>query len=142
MKPGLHIGQTAEIEVMVTPDMAAAFEGQRIHPLYSTSSLVHHMELVARKTLLPFLEKHEEGMGTHVEVHHSVLTPIGMKVKLRATVSAIRDTKIECEVEASNWRGKVAKGIVIQSVIQKSWLDQKIKEMEVVDGIVREQSVR
>jgi predicted thioesterase len=71
-----------------------------------------------------------------------MLTPIGMKVKLRATVSSIRDNKIECEVEASNWRGKVARGTVTQSVIQKSWLEQKIREMEVVDGIVREQSVR
>ena len=141
MKPGLSVGQIAELEIMVTPDMVAAFEGQTVHPLYSTSSLVHHMELAARKTILPYFEDHEEGMGLHVDVHHTMFTPVGMKVKIRAIVSAIRDTKIECEVEAFNWRGKIAKGTVVQSVIQKSWLEQKIREMEVVDGIVREQSV-
>jgi fluoroacetyl-CoA thioesterase len=125
MKPGLHVG--------------AAFEGEPVHPLYSTSSLVHHMEWAARKTILPFLEPHEEGMGIHVDVHHTMMTPIGMKIKVRATVSEIRDTKIECEVEAFNWRGKLAKGVVVQSIVQKSWLEQKIREMKVVNGIVCEQ---
>jgi fluoroacetyl-CoA thioesterase len=142
MKPGLQVGQTAEIEILVTPDMVAAFEGQTVHNLYSTASLVTHMELAARKTILPYLEPHEEGMGVQVDVHHTMFTPVGMKVKIRATVSVIRDTKIECEIEASNFRGKVGKGTVVQSIIQKSWLEKKVKEMELVDGIVREQSVR
>jgi fluoroacetyl-CoA thioesterase len=142
MKPGLQVGQTAEIEIVVTPDMVAAFEGQTVHNLYSTASLVMHMELAARKTILPYLEPQEEGMGYRVEVDHMVFTPVGMKVKLRAVISAIRDNKIECEVEATNWKGKVAKGTVVQSIIQKSWLEKKVREMEVVEGIVREQSVR
>jgi fluoroacetyl-CoA thioesterase len=135
----MHVGQVSEIEVVVTPEMGAAFEGEPVHPLYSTSSLVHHMEWAARKTILPFLEPHEEGMGIHVDVHHTMMTPIGMKIKVRATVSEIRDTKIECEVEAFNWRGKLAKGVVVQSIVQKSWLEQKIREMKVVNGIVCEQ---
>lgn len=140
MKPGLQIGQTAEVDITVTPDMVAAFEGQTVHELYSTSNLIHHMEWAARKTILPYLEAHEEGMGYHVDVHHTLLTPKGMRVRVRATVSAIRDTKVECEVEAFNTRGKVAKGIIVQSIVHKSWLQTKIKELEVVDGIVREQN--
>lgn len=142
MKPGLQVGQFAEYELVVSPDMVAAFEGQVVHNLYSTASLVKHLELAARKTIIPYLEKHEEGMGYHVEVHHLMFTPTGMKVKLRATVSAIRDNKIECEVEASTWRGKIARGTVVQSIVQKAWLEQKIREMEVVGGIMREPSIR
>jgi len=141
MKPGLMVGQIAELEITVTPDMVAAFEGQTVHPLYSTSNLVHHMELAARKTILPYLEPHEEGMGSHVEVHHTMFTPVGMNVKVRATVSEIRDTKIACEIEAFNQRGKMAKGVVVQSIIQKSWLEQKIREMEVVDGPFKKNQV-
>ncbi len=139
MKTGLQVGQSAQIEVNVTPDMVAAFEGTVVHELYSTSALIHHMELAARKTILPYLENHEEGMGCHVDVHHTMFTPEGMKVRITATVSAIKDTKVECEVEAFNGRGKIAKGIIVQSIVQKSWLEKKIREMEVVDGIVREQ---
>lgn len=132
MKPGLEIGQAAEYEVVVAPDMVASFEGKVVHELYSTSALVHHMEYAARKTILPYLEEHEEGMGYHVDVHHTMFTPVGVKVLIRAVVTAIRDTKIECEVEASNWRGKVAKGTIVQSIVQKSWLQTKIREMQVV----------
>lgn len=140
MKPGLQTGHIAEVEITVSPNMVAAFEGRTVHELYSTSSLVHHMEWAARQTILPYLEQHEEGMGYHVDVHHTMFTPVGMKVTIRATVTEIRDNKIECDVEAFNVRGKIAKGKVVQSIVQKSWLENKIREIKVVDGIIREQN--
>lgn len=142
MKPGLHVGQTAELEITVTPEMVASFEGKVVHELYSTAALIHHMEWAARRTIVPYLEAHEEGMGYHVDVHHTMFTRVGMNVRIRARVSAIRDSKVECEVEAFNWRGKVAKGIVVQSIIQKSWLKNKMHEMGVVEGIVRERALQ
>ena len=142
MKPGLQIGQSAELEITVTPDMAARFPDEFVHDLYSTSALVHHMEWAARKTIFSYLEPHEEGMGFHIDIHHLMLTPIGMKVTIKATITDIRDHKVECDVEAFNWRGKVAKGVIVQSIVERSWLERKIREMEVVEGIVREQEHR
>ena len=138
MKSGLALGQTAEIEIMVTPNMVAQFEGQTVHDLYSTSWLVHHMEWVSRKTILPYLESHEEGMGSHVEVAHLMLTPVGMRVKLRATVAEIRDNKVVCEVEAWNVRGKVGRGTITQAIVEKSWLMNKVKEMSLIEHIAKE----
>lgn len=132
MKEGLKAGDWAEVEISVTKDMQASFAGQTIHELYSTSSLVHDMEWAARKVLAPYLEPDEEAMGSHVEVSHLMLTPVGMKVKVRATVKEIRDKKIVCEVEAFNRRGKIARGTVTQSLIEKEWLDKKVKEMTLV----------
>ena len=135
MKSGLMKGQSAELEITVTPDMEAQFGGQLVHPLYSTSALVHHMEWAARKTILPYLEEHEEGMGSHVEVSHLMLTPTGMNIKIKAVVSDIRDHRIECEVEAFNSRGKVARGTIVQTVVEKKWLEQKVREFTVINGI-------
>jgi fluoroacetyl-CoA thioesterase len=135
MKPGIKPGQTAEIEFLVTPEMFAQFQGTLVHELLSTSALVYQMEWAARQIILPYLEAHEEGMGSRVDVHHSMMTPGGVKVKVRATVTEIRDNKIECEVEATNARGKVAKGVVVQAIVEKSWVSNKIREIEVVDGI-------
>lgn len=139
MKPGLTKGQTAQIEITTTPDMRAQFGGDTVHDLFSTAALVHHMEWAARKAILPYLEPHEEGMGSHVEVSHLSFTPTGWKVTVRATVTDIRDRKIECEVEAFNSRGKVAKGTITQSIIEKDWLQRKMRELAVIDGIAREQ---
>jgi fluoroacetyl-CoA thioesterase len=132
-------GQTAQLEITVSPDMEAQFGGQLVHPLYSTSALVHHMEWAARKTILPYLEAHEEGMGSHVEVSHLMLTPTGMNITIKATVSDIRDHRIECEVEAFNCRGKVARGTIVQTVVEKKWLEQKVREFSVINGIASAQ---
>lgn len=135
MKPGLCVGQKEEVVVTVTKDMCAAFGGQPVHDLYSTSTLVHHMEWAARKTILPYLEDHEEGMGYHVEVSHSMLSLPGMEIKIVATVSEIRDNKVICEVEAVNPRGRIARGSVTQVIIEKSWLDKKMKEVTLVQKL-------
>lgn len=138
MLPGLKQGQSAELEVTVTDDMLAAFGGEVVHQLYSTSALVHHMEWAARKTILPYLEGHEEGMGSHVEVSHRMLTLPGMKVRLVATVMEVTANKVECEVEAFNSRGKIARGTVVQAIVAKQWLTDKMRELSVIEKIKKE----
>ncbi|SDI15614.1 hypothetical protein SAMN05216352_10599 [Alteribacillus bidgolensis] len=66
MKDGLEIGKTETFMVTVTEDMFAQFEGEIIHPAYSTVSMVYHMELISRKLILPYLESNEEAMGAAV----------------------------------------------------------------------------
>lgn len=137
MKPGLKIGQAAEVEITVEPDAVAAFEGETVHKLYSTSSLVHEMEWAARRTILPYLEEHEEGMGFHVEVSHLAMTLPAMKVRVKATVTHLRDNKVVCDVEAFNSRGKIARGTVTQAIVEKSWLDKKIKELTLIHQLAQ-----
>ncbi|HEY9869215.1 MAG TPA: thioesterase family protein [Candidatus Obscuribacterales bacterium] len=138
MKPGLTTGQTAEVEITVTADMLAAFNGEPVHDLYSTSALVHHMEWASRRLLLPYLEDHEEGMGSHVEVSHLALTLPGMKVRVKARVIEVRENKVVCEVEAFNPRGKIARGTVTQAVVEKSWLARKIKELSLIHQLAQQ----
>lgn len=135
MKPGIHIDQSAEIEITVTPDMQVSFGGKIIHELYSTSWLVQHMEWTARKIIEPYLQPHEEAMGSHVEVSHLMLTLIGMQVRIKACVHEIRDNKVVCEVEAFNIRGKIARGMITQSIVEKTWLDKKMKEMSLINQL-------
>lgn len=138
MKAGLKIGQTAEADIVVSREMFATFGGQTVHELYSTASLVQHMEWVARKIIVPYLEPHEEGMGFHVEVSHLALTLPGMNVRLKATVSDIRENKIVCDVEAFNLRGKLARGTVTQAIIQKEWLERKTRELQIINQLAEQ----
>ncbi|HEY9772336.1 MAG TPA: hypothetical protein V6C81_00850 [Planktothrix sp.] len=132
MKPGLKIGDSAEVEIVVTEDMVAGFGGQVIHRLYCTSALVQHMEWAARKVLEPYFEAHEEGVGCNVECSHLALTLPGCTVKVKATLTEIRERKIVCEVEAFNARGKIARGSVTQSIIEREWLAEKMNELALI----------
>ena len=57
MKRGMEVGREETIEIIVTEDMFASFEGEVIHPVYSTVAMTYHMEWVSRKIILPFLGK-------------------------------------------------------------------------------------
>ena len=135
MKKGLEIGQTYSLEVLVTEEMVASFAGKVVHNLFSTSHLVKQMEHAARNLILPYFEEDEEAMGYQVDVTHLSLTLPGMKVTITARVSEIRDNKIIAEVEAFNSRAKIARGKVTQALIKKSWLEDKMKEYQIVENI-------
>lgn len=135
MRSELRPGLTAEIEVTITKDMLAEFDGEELHDLYATSALVHHAELAARKLLLPHLTSEEQAMTSNIEVSHLMLTVPGMRVKVKAQIKEIRDKKIVCDIEATHVRGKVARGTLTQAIVEKSWLGNKIKEMSLINQL-------
>ena len=57
MKPSLLVGNTAEVTARITEDMCPAFNGVVVHPVCSTWSMAHQMELAARMVLAPHLEE-------------------------------------------------------------------------------------
>lgn len=142
MKPGLAIGQTQTIEIEVTPDMVTYFEGKLVHDLYSTSVLVQHMELAARRLLVPFLSDNEEAMGCNFEISHLAMTLPGMSVQIEATIVEIRDNKVVTNIEASNIRGKIARGSVTQAIVDRDWLQNRMKEISVIHNIATEKHSR
>jgi predicted thioesterase len=141
MKAGLSNGHSIELDVVVTRDMLAEFDGQAVNDLYATSALVHNIEQVCHKLLKPFLESHEQVVTSYIEISHLMLTVTGMKVKLKATATEIRENKIVCEIEAHNVRGKVAKGSVTQVIVENHWLDKKVKEMSIINNLASESSL-
>jgi fluoroacetyl-CoA thioesterase len=125
MKLGIKEGLTAKVHATVTPDMFAQFEGDVVHPAYSTVSMVYHMEWAARKIILPYLEDHEEGMGGAVRVKHIAPSPEGSSITITATLSELRDNVIYTKVDVQNEKGIIGIGEVKQVILPKI----KIKEM-------------
>ncbi len=119
MKPGLVVGNRAEVCIEVTDDMCPAFDGIVVHRVYSTWSMAHHMELAARKILMPYLEDHEEGLGTHLSIGHLAPTPVGKKVRVEAEVSEVDGRQVVCEVLAYDGDRLVGRGKQVQRVLPK-----------------------
>jgi fluoroacetyl-CoA thioesterase len=106
LKSGLNIGQTESIQITVSSDMFAQFDGIVVHPTYSTVSMIYHMEWASRKIILPFLEEDEEGMGGAVSAKHLAPAPEGSKLTIISElieydrnivitkVSVFRDTEL------------------------------------------------
>lgn len=131
MKPGFEPGLVREVEITVTEAMCPSFDGVVVHRCYSTWSVVHHMEIAARRVLVDFLEEHEEGIGSHVSVDHLAPCKVGKTVKVVAKlVEVIQDhhTKVICDVSAFDGQRLLAKGKQIQIVMNKDILKRIIDE--------------
>lgn len=130
MKPGFVPGLRAEVEAVVDPSMQAAFDGRVIHPLYSTWSLVHHVEHAARRVLEPYLEPHEEGVGYAVDIRHLAPTPVGARVRAVAVLEAVEGNRVICRVEAFNGEEKIAEGRQVQVVVDREAFRRRIVELQ------------
>ncbi|MBT2660070.1 thioesterase [Bacillus sp. ISL-45] len=124
MRDGLIAGHTASINVSVTPDMFARFGGKVVHPVYSTVSMVYHMEWVSRQIIIPFLEDHEEGMGGAVTVKHIAPCTEGAEVIITAAVTGIQDNNILTNVKAESKGRLIGVGEVKQVVLPKKKINE------------------
>jgi len=130
MREGLAPGAQAQVTIVVTPEMVAEFEELGlVHRVYSTWSMVRHMELACRKILLPFLEPDEEAVGYSISVTHLAPTPVGMRVTVTAHLEQIDGNRIVCSVEAANERMRIGEGTQVQVVLPKTRLQARVAEI-------------
>ncbi|WP_409296632.1 thioesterase family protein [Peribacillus sp. SCS-26] len=119
MRSGLALGKTASVDITVTREMFAQFEGVPVHPVYSTVSMVYHMEWASRLIILPFLEDHEEGMGGAVSVRHLAPCTEGAAVRVTAAVSALSRNQVVTSVKAESGGMTIGTGEVTQMILPK-----------------------
>jgi fluoroacetyl-CoA thioesterase len=131
MKSGLAEGDTATIMTEVTPAMHAQFEGDVVHPVYSTVSMVYHMEWASRKIILPYLEDGEEGMGAKVTVEHMAPAGTGSKLEIKAAVIKYERNIILTEVIVRDFKNDriIGRGEVKQVVLPKEKIRERIESI-------------
>ncbi|MEW9501529.1 thioesterase family protein [Jeotgalibacillus marinus] len=124
MKPGLKIGYEEKLVITVSSDMFARFDNSVVHPLYSTVSLVYHMEWVSRNIIHPYLEEDEEGMGVEVEVKHISAANEGSMVEFHAKVTTYTEKAVITSIEVYSSEKLVATGTVKQAILPKKIIEK------------------
>jgi len=133
MKPGMIVGRKETIEISVTEEMFATFEGETVHPVYSTVAMTYHMEWVSRKIILPFLESHEEAVGASVQLKHFAPSPLGSKVRITATLEEVLNDCVLTKVKAYNRLRLIGEGEVTQVILPKSIIAKKLEEASILN---------
>lgn len=127
MKSGLVPGCQSVVTFTVTHEMCPAFDGQIVHLVCSTWSIVHYMELAGRRVLLPFLEPDEEGVGNHVSCDHVGPAPVGSRVQVIATAKEFNDRELICDCLAIRGDKKIASGKTTQRVFPRDVLERILR---------------
>ena len=96
----LEVGQSSEIETVVTPELTAAHFGNPGVEVFATPALIALLEQAAIQCMAPGLEAGQGSAGTQVDVQHLAATPVGMKVVARAELREIDGRRLVFKVEA------------------------------------------
>ncbi len=126
----LEAGQTAEVEQVVTPELTAEAAGNRGVKVFATPFVVALMENACGAVMLPHLAPGAATVGTMVEMKHLAATPIGMKVRARATLMETDGRRCLFQVEVHDEVEKVAEGKHERFVVPnlEKFLDRAMKK--------------
>ena len=122
------VGGTAELDVVVTPEMTVRFdELGPVHPVYATYSMAKHFEEAGRKLLLRHLEPGEAGIGRSVSVEHLGPAWVGDAVRVTARCVEVRGNRLTCECSAVDADGReLGRGTTVQAVLPQETLEARI----------------
>ena len=111
-------GATAEVEITVTADRTADRIGNPGVMVFSTPHVVGLLEEVASAVIRPHLPSGAATVGTMVEMRHLAATPVGMKIRAKATLLETDGRRFLFQVEAHDEIEKIAEGKHERFVVQ------------------------
>ena len=128
MKPGLTVGMTRTVRVVVDTDRTIGFMGEALR-VYATPMMVRDVEITCKDFLGEYLTPEENSVGARVEIDHLCPTMRDMWVDVTATVTGIEGRRVNFEVEVRDVLDVVGKAkhtrFIVDLAKQKERLDAK-----------------
>ena len=103
-------GTSAEIGFVVTEDKTAHAMGNRGVHVFATPYVIGLLEDAAGAVMRPHYPPGGGSVGTMVEMKHLAATPVGMKVRAKATLLESHGKRYLFSVEAWDEKEKIAEG--------------------------------
>ena len=103
-------GLTGEFEQVVTPELTADALGNKGVQVFATPFVINLMELTCNAVMKPALPAGFASVGTMVEMKHLAATPVGMKVRAKATILETDGKRCLFEITVWDETEKIAEG--------------------------------
>ncbi len=100
-----------ESERVVTEDWTAPSMGSGTVPVLATPALVALMEQAAVRALEGRLPAGQTSVGVRIDVRHLAATPVGVRVRARATLVAAEGRRLTFQIEAWDETEKVGEAV-------------------------------
>jgi fluoroacetyl-CoA thioesterase len=131
----LRVGLSREQSFTVSRELTAAamfevipLEVTNMPEVWSTPDMIAKMEAVAAAVAAPFLPDGQITVGSRNDVRHLAATPVGMTVRVKATLSALEGRKLTFAVEAHDEKEKVGEGVHIRYVVDLADFHRRLRE--------------
>jgi len=103
-------GLTCEFEQLATSELTADALGNKGVQVFATPFVINLMELTCNAVMKPELPAGFASVGTMVEMKHLAATPVGMKVRAKATLLETDGKRCLFEVTVWDETEKIAEG--------------------------------
>ncbi|MFA5955942.1 thioesterase family protein [Hyphomicrobium sp.] len=113
----LRVGLSGSASMLVTEERLATRVGSGDVPVFASPMLIAIMEAAAVDCLSSHLPDDHQSLGVHLDVNHSVPTPIGLTVTATATVKAIDGRKVIFDVSASDGVDRIGSGVHTRIIV-------------------------
>lgn len=106
----IQVGLTGEVDQVVTQDLTADALGNKGVQVYATPYVVCLMETAAQAAIVSHLPPGAGTVGTMVEMKHLAATPLGMKVRAKATLVETDGKRCLFQVDVFDEVEKIGEG--------------------------------
>src|SRR3990172_1689174 len=125
---GLQQGLTFELERRVSEEVTAHHLGNEGFHVLATPIIVAWAEEAARSLASANLEPGQGTVGTLVTIRHLAATPVGMAVRIKATLREIDGRRLLFDLEAHDEKEKIAEGHNKRYVVNLARFQEKLAQ--------------
>jgi fluoroacetyl-CoA thioesterase len=128
MTAKVDIGRSYSLQSRVEEWMTAEKAGNRGVDVLATSVLVQLVESAALHCIGPLLNDAEVTLGTHIDLEHHKLVPVGFIVRVEVEVVTVDGPRVGFAVQVFDEQEAVAEGTHERYVIDKPKFLAKLEE--------------
>lgn len=118
MLEGLRVGETIELERDIPAEWSISTIDSTLPPVLGTPAMILLMEMAAAQGMVRFLPEGNISVGVEVNVRHLAATPVGERVRARATVIEVAGRLVKFEIEAHDSQQLIGSGTHVRSVVE------------------------
>ncbi len=122
LRPGVSRTETRLVDRPRTID----FMGESLR-IYATPEVLRDIEFTCRNLLLDHCDAGEDSVGVGVAFDHTAATPLGMEVRITATIVAVEGRRVVLDVVAHDAIEEIARGRHTRFIIDMAKARQRLE---------------
>lgn len=123
----LEMGKTATVNTVVSDKNTARAMGSGSLDVFSTPMMIALMEQAACECIATGLEEGQTSVGTQISAEHTEASPLGAKIRAKATIENVDGRKVSFSVTAHCGESQIGKGAHTRVIINTKRFMSKLK---------------
>ena len=126
MKETLRPGVSRTETRLVDRPRTIGFMGESLR-IYATPEVLRDIEFTCRNLLLDHCDAGEDSVGVGIAFDHTAATPLGMEVRITATIVAVEGRRVVLDVVAHDAIEEIARGRHTRFIIDMAKARQRLE---------------